>query len=114
MQRCPALRSRLGERQSPVLELEDRQRAAPLLRRPLKTPGDHEVQHQEELAFECEHDSFAQSSQTGDRATFNRGNGRDCGAQEKGTGDAQGEQAAADDAAVEAVEVRGEIGQLGH
>jgi hypothetical protein len=74
MQGCPPLRTGLGQDQRAVLEVEGEQ---PHLARnrgpggfPAKAAGDHEMEHEIEVALELEDDSLSESPQGADMLPF--------------------------------------------
>ena len=71
VQRRPPLRARLGKGERPVVELEHCERdpagRSGAGRQPAQPPRDHQVDHEEELALELEHDPLADPAEADGR-----------------------------------------------
>src|SRR5204862_6126 len=99
MDRCAPLRPGLGEDQRSVLEFESGKRYAPrrflVLGEPAQPSGDHEVQHQEQRAFELEHDALAHAAHAFHFPARDRIQGRRYAAEHEGVEKAQPSASAA-------------------
>jgi hypothetical protein len=114
MQRRAARGARFGEDQGAAREVEGRE-SHPARDRsprglPSQTPGDHQMQHQEQVGVESEHDAFAQAAQVGDGAARRRRHGWLHAADQKRVGDADGVQALAADPRAKGPEVELDVG----
>jgi len=118
VQRGAPVAGRLGQPQRPVREVERRQRQAAWQghprRLPAQAPGDHQVHDGEPLSGEDEHDPLAQAPQAHDLATGERRRGQGHRAQDERAEHAQAAQAPADDPRLQGVDVRRDVGKLGH
>ena len=81
---------------------------------PAEASGDHEMKHEEQLAFGLHDDSFAQAPQASNRATDDRRQRRIDRAKEKRTGQPYGGDAVTDDPRLQRVEVQKDVRELGH
>ena len=81
-----------------------------LRRSPSQAPGDHQVEHQEELPLERQHDPFAEAPDPGDSPPLGGAQGRLEGPQEERAGEADPLEGAAGDEALEGLDVDGGIG----
>ena len=80
---------------------------------PLQAAGDHQVDHQEQLVLQREHDALAEPAQAEHLPALGRGDRRHGGAQQERVEQPDAQQAGAEDAALEALEVDGDVGKLG-
>ena len=112
------LRAFLGEEQRPVLEVE-RGQAAPAGQRrgslaPAQPPGDHQVDHEEELALEADHDALAEPAQL-DHAPTGEGLDRRLDrAQHEHAAQPHAVEHAPLHVSLERAQVDLDVGQLGH
>src|ERR1035438_5335283 len=87
VQRRAALAASLGERKRAVREFERREVLAPSQFRPRRTPvqpaGDHQVQHQPDIAFHAHRDALADAAQPAHHAAFGALERRLQGSQQK-------------------------------
>ena len=81
---------------------------------PVKTPGNHEVQHQPQVALYSNRNPFAHASQFADNAAFGGTQGRINSAQQKRCRNADPIQLRARNSGVESCQVGGNIRQFRH
>ncbi len=79
---------------------------------PVQAAGDHEMQHQEEIARQLDDDPLAESREAGHRPACGRRKRRFDRAEREGTRQADAEKLRAADAGVERLDVDGDVGQL--
>src|SRR4029079_2937421 len=118
MQGCPALAACLRYHERSRFELQQR-KAYPAGRlrafgKAAQPAGDHQVQNEEQLALQGEHDPLAEAAQADDLATFHRADRRIRGAQQKRVEQHDPAQGPALDVRAQALQVDGDIRQLGH
>src|SRR3954469_20147241 len=106
-----ALGAGLGQREVAAIELEDGKALA--LAVPLQPARDHEVDHQEEIAFEREDDPLAEAAQANPLLAFRARHRRYRRAQQERVEQPDAHQARAEDAPLQALEVDGYVGKLG-
>ena len=116
--RRPALGAGLGQHERSALELECGQ---PLLagasrarRFPVQTPGDHQMDHEEEIALERKDDPLADAPDARDLAPVRGAKRRLHRAQDEGMEQLHALETHPDDARRQRVEVGFDVGQLGH
>jgi asparagine synthetase B (glutamine-hydrolysing) len=101
-------------RKRAAIEFEQRQRAARFLAFPVQASGDHQVQHEVQIAVEVEHDAFSQSRETDDGFAVDIGKRGNRGAQQEGIEDTDRRQPLAAQQAFEAFDVDRDVGKLRH
>ena len=109
-----AFRTGLRQRARAVLELEQRERAARFLAFPVQASGDHQVQHEVQIAVEVEHDAFSQSRETDDGFAVDIGKRGNRGPQQEGIEDTDRRQPLTAQQAFEAFDVDRDVGKLRH
>ncbi len=118
MQRCTSLRPRFGQREPARVELEDGLRDARRRLRvaghPAQPAGDHQVDHEEQLALEANDDALADPLDRAHAASLGACDRRHRGAQHERADDAHADERLSDDARSERFLVDGDVGQLGH
>ena len=118
VQRGAAFGAGFGQHQRAVGEIERGEVVAAAEFRPAAAPvqpaGDHEMQHQPQIAIEADGDALADSAQFAHDATFDRGERRIGGAQQEDVRYANALERLADDARFERAEVSGNVGKLRH
>ena len=118
VQRGALLRALLREEQRADGEVEGRQPAAlgdrDVALAPAQPAGDHQVEDQEQLAVELEHDALADAAGTADRLPLHGRDGRVHGAQEERARETNRLERLAADRALERLDVDADVGQLGH
>ena len=80
----------------------------------MQPPGDHEMQHQEEIPIETDHDALAEPAKAGEAAVGRR---RDRGidrAEQERAREPHPFEGRACDAGLERLDVDGDVGQLRH
>ena len=106
VQRGALARARFGHEQRAGRELErgepDFARDGRATRPPAQAAGDHQMEHEEELALERDHDALAEPARGDDRA------------QEKRARQLDALERVADDACRQALAIELDVGQLGH
>ena len=80
----------------------------------MEAARDHEVQDQEPLALECEHDPLADPREPDDGAAFGLLQGRHDRTQQERAAQAHADEAFADDPRLQRREIRQDVRQLGH
>ena len=81
---------------------------------PAQAAGDHEVQHEEQLALELEDDTLADSANAQDSLPFRRSDGRGDAAQHEGVQEAHALERAPREAAFQMLDIDDDVGQLRH
>jgi hypothetical protein len=81
---------------------------------PLEATEAHQVEHEEELALELDHDALGEALHTGDAAALRVAPGGQRGAQEERRAELDLVEHVASDEALQALDVDGDVGQLGH
>src|SRR4029453_18513364 len=81
---------------------------------PVQPSGDHQVQHQEELALELEDDPLSHTAQTGHAAAFGLGDRRRDRPQQEGTPQPDLEHPTTFDSGRERRQVSEDVRKLGH
>src|ERR1700730_13266801 len=107
-----------GEHQRAVREIECRQALSSCQlrssRAPVETPGNHQVQYQPKIALYSNANSFSDSPQFADGASFYVCDWWLRGAQQKRTGQTYLLDRLTDDPCLERAEVRGNVGKFRH
>jgi hypothetical protein len=118
IERGPALGAGLGQDQGPRREIERGQTdlggrlgAGGL---PVKAPGDHEVQDQEHVALEPDHDALAEPPKAGHAAIGRFGERRIDRAEQERARETHALERFAEDARLERLDVDRDVGKLGH
>src|SRR5688500_11032093 len=114
MQRRAPLAARLSKRKRAAVELEKRQRIARLLAGPVQPPGDHQVQDEEEIALQADDDAFSEAGQRQYLLAYHLADRWHCGAKQERIEELNLLQPRAADQPLEAFQIDGDIGQLGH
>jgi hypothetical protein len=117
MQRRAPLAAGLGQRERAAVELEEGERVARrrlALREPEQAAGDHQVDHDEEVAVERDHDALADPLDALHRAPAGRCDRRHAVRSRNGLSSRTASSRWPDDARREAVDVDRDVGQLGH
>jgi hypothetical protein len=118
MQRRATFRAGFGERQRAVGEFEREERGAHLaamsLLIPVEPAGDHEMDEDPPVAFEADRNPLADPAQREDRAPFARLQRRIRGTQQKRILENRPLQPLPGKAPFERLDIRGDVGQLGH
>lgn len=109
-----ALGAGLGERQRAILELEKGERVARFLAGPVQASGDHEVQHEMQVAFQAEHNTLADARDIDDFPAMCVPDGRHRRPQKKGVEQPDGRQAIAPEQPLQVLDVDRDVGKLGH
>ena len=116
--RRAALRSGLGEHERAVVEVERGQaELAGNLRaggEPLEAAGDHQMDDEEELAFESEDDPFAEAPEGDDFLAGQLGGGRLDRAEDERIGEPELFQRMAEHARLQRLEIDGDVGKFRH
>ena len=81
---------------------------------PAKPAGNHQMEHEEDIALQLEDDSLTKASQHDDRPPANRIERRVDGSQEKGRRQAHVLNRVTDDARAKCVEIELDIREFGH
>src|SRR5215469_1147480 len=81
---------------------------------PVQSSGNHQVQHEPEIAFQSNRDSFSNAPQSLDLASFHIRERRLHASQQKRTAETHSLQTLSDDAGLERGDVSRDIGQLRH
>jgi hypothetical protein len=76
--------------------------------------GDHQVQHEKEIAFEREDDALSDAPKIRDTPPVRLRQRRIDGTQEKRRADADGDEAMPDHSGFQSVEIRDDVRELGH
>ncbi len=114
----PLLRARLREEQGPRREVEGGQahlsRNLRPARAPVEPPRDHQVEDQEQLLRERDHEALAEPPERAHRAAHQRVEGWVHGAEEEGARQAEALERLAEDPGPERVDVHLDVRQLRH
>ena len=117
-QRRLAFRSRFSEDQRAVVEVHREQtdltRDSGTRFLPAETPGDHQMQNEEQLALQLEDDPLTEPVQRDDGLALQRRQGWIDGTQEERGRQPDAVHAMPDDARSEGVQVEQDVGELGH
>src|SRR5713101_8870291 len=118
MDRGAPLRSRLRKDERAVRKVEGGERdPAGKLRAfpgPAQPPRDHEMKHEEQLAFERDHYPLAEPAHAGDLRALGGGDRRRHAAQHEGIEEPHALERLPDETRFEVVDVDGDVGKLGH
>jgi len=117
MERCAPLLARLGERERAAGKGEERERVR--RRRlaalePAQPSGDHEMDDDEEVAFERQHDALAEPLDPDDELALDRRDRRRHRAEQERVTDRDALETLADGLGGEPLDVDGDVGELGH
>src|SRR5690606_39034999 len=114
----PSLGPLLGQDQAPGVEVDRGETHLLRDRRlgtlPTESPGDHQMDHQEQLVGELEDDPLSDPAQPGDLLTHRYVVGRVVGAEHGRRCDADAGHGQPEHPLLQGVDVDGDIGQLGH
>jgi len=118
VERRPLPGARLGEDERAVGEVEREERAPaadpPAGPAPVQASGDHEVEDQEQIALEREHDPLPEAAQPDDAPALGAGDRRGDRAEEERAAQADALEALFLDTRRECREVREDVGKLRH
>jgi hypothetical protein len=118
VERRAARRAGLGEEERPGWEIEGGQRDPPgrlrAARAPPESAGDHEVNDEEELILQLEHDPLSDPSERQHALSLGRGDRRLHRAEKKWTQDPDVLDRLSADARGERLQVEEDVGELGH
>jgi len=118
IERRAPLRTGLGQDERARREIERGQAdlAAELGARglPVEPPGDHQVQHQEQIALEADHDALAEAREPDDTAAGRRRDRRIDRAKQERAREPHALEGRAHDPRLERLDVDGDVGQLRH
>ena len=116
--RRSTLRARLGEEQRAVVEVERGQselaRDLRAARQPLESARNHQMDDDEEIVFEREHDSLAEAADRDDFASFEGGRGGLDGAEHERVRQPQFLERMAEHARLEGLDVNRDVGKFRH
>lgn len=118
VQRSASLGAGLGEEQRAIVEVErgeaDLSRRLGSGRDPAQPPGDHEMDDDEELVLQLPHEALAHPAKEEHPAAGERGEGWIDGAEDERVRQSDGFQPAAEDAALERLQIDHDVRKLWH